>query len=160
MTSVRIPTCLDCKHCEKKMLNTVFNTTHMKITCIFPSDRINPPPRIDMVPSECPDTEARQARLKFLENISMRSISLHRKPKPQLTIGEESHIQNACPKTMLRGITDSSTDLPTPPSREPNQKGLEGELARFCEVFKPIPEPPTFKEPTEPQWQTSVEGWQ
>lgn len=148
MTSVRKPTCLDCKHCEKKMLNTVLNTYHMKMTCKFPSDRINPPPRIDTVPSECPDTEARQARLKFLENISIRPISPRRKPEPKLTIGEEPHIQNACPKTILRGITDSSANLPTPPSREPNQKGLEGELARFCELFKPIPDiDPDFPKP-------------
>lgn len=160
MTSVRIPTCLDCKYCEKKMLNTVLNTTHIKITCVFPGDMINPPPRIDTVAPECPDAETRQARLKLLESIDIRPVSLRRKPKPKLTIGEESHIQNACPKTTERGITDSSTDLPTPPSREPNQRGLEGELARFCEVFKLIPEPPTFKEPTEPQWQISVEGWQ
>lgn len=153
MTTVRIPTCLGCIHCEKQMTSSVLNTMHVKMTCKFPGDVINPPPRIDTIPAECPDAETRQARLKLLESISMKPISIRWQPrsflkKPKLTIGEESHIQNACPKTTRRGITDSTTDLPTPASREPNQKGLDGELARFCEVFKPIPDiDPDFPKP-------------
>lgn len=55
MTTVRIPTCLGCIHCEKQMMNSVLNTMHVKMTCKFPGDAINPPPRIDTIPAEYPD---------------------------------------------------------------------------------------------------------